>query len=157
MPASLIDDLISSDDDAPPPVPTGRLSTESLSRVSKPIGKSSRATPKAAAARDDDVDDLLSSDAESAAPPASALHQAAGTAQARARKQQQQQAPPPRFTFHTSPERAAGGEGSLLLQEAGATGHAALDEATLYDAAGGGAALSELMTSLLHAGEAAPR
>ena len=156
MPASLIDDLISSDDDAPPPVPTGRLSTESLSRVSKPVGKSSRAAPKAAAARDDDVEDLLSSDAESAAPPASALHQAAGTAQARARKQQQQVLPP-RFNFHTSPERAAGGEGSLLLQEAGATGHAALDEATLYDAAGGGAALSELMTSLLHAGEAAPR
>jgi hypothetical protein len=177
MPVITIDDLISSDEEtaiAAPPAPTGRLAPGSLAAAHRarkpqasPIGRhaAQQKDPPSrwhAARHNAKVNDYPSSSDEtdqSRAPAAgtthAALRQAAQVAQLRSRLE----APSPsarRFTFQSPPPSPAlslptfSGEGSSLLQEAGATGQAAHDEATLYDAAGG-AALSELMTGLLHA------
>ena len=172
MPVVTIDDLISSDDEAAsaaPPAPTGRLAPGSLARAAHRARKPQKAPPAAqwnakatSCATERVVDYLSSSDGTDQSPsPAAgtthaALRQAAQVAQLRSRLE----APSPatrRFTFQSPPPSPAldlptlPGEGSSsLLQEAGATGQAALDEAALYDAAAG-AALSEHMTSLLRA------
>ena len=169
MPVVTIDDLISSDEEAAPPAPTGRLAPGSLARAAHRARKPQRAPPAAqrnakatSCATERVVDYLSSSDGTDQSPsPAAgtthaALRQAAQVAQLRSRLE----APSPatrRFTFQSPPPSPAldlptlPGEGSSsLLQEAGATGQAALDEAALYDAAAG-AALSEHMTSLLRA------
>ena len=178
MPVMTIDDLISSDEEpaiAAPPAPTGRLAPGSLAAAHR-ARKPQRAPPgrhaaqqkappagRHAAQHNAKVIDYLSSSDETDQSPAptagtthAALRQAAQVAQLRSRLE----APSPsarRFTFQSPPPSPAlylptlPGEGSSLLQEVGATGQAALDEAALYDAAGGGAALSELMTGLLHA------
>ena len=177
MPVMTIDDLISSDEEADiaaPPAPTGRLAPGSLAAAHR-ARKPQRAPPgrhaaqqkappagRHAAQHNAKVIDYVSSSDETDQSPAptagtthAALRQAAQVAQLRSRLE----APSPsarRFTFQSPPPSPAlylptlPGEGSSLLQEVGATGQAGLDEATLYDAAGG-AALSELMTGLLHA------
>ena len=180
MPVMTIDDLISSDEEADiaaPPAPTGRLAPGSLAAAHRarkpqrasPVGRPAaqqKAPPPAgrhAAQHNAKAIDYMSSSDETDQSPAPM----AGTTHAALRQQARQvaqlrsrlEAPSPsarRFTFQSPPPSPAlylptlPGEGSSLLQEAGATGQAGLDEATLYDAAGG-AALSELMTGLLHA------
>lgn len=165
MVAVTIDDLISSDEEAAPvaPVaPTGRLAPPSLAAAQR-----SRKPQKPAAPAHVKVIDYLSSSDETDQSPApaadtahAALCQAARVAQQRSRyveasspyasspshRQFTSQSPTPSLALYLP---TLSGESSLL-QEAGATGQAAVDEAALYDAAGG-AALSELMTSLLHA------
>ena len=168
MAFATIDDLISSDEEAAPPAPTGRLAPGSLAaaHLSRKPQKASSVGRRAAQHKAKAIDDLSSSDEtdQSPAPAAGTTHavlrQAAQVAQRRSRLKATPTSPhdlsvSTRFTFQSPPPSPSlyltslPGEGRLL-REANATGQAAVDEAVLYDAAGG-AALSELMTGLLHA------